>query len=62
MLEKYNYQIKRIAKLLTILIVTYFAVQCNAPDLKKMEIIKIVLSVGIIFIVLDNYYPNINYE
>lgn len=62
MLEKYNYQIKKIIKLMVMLFATYCILRYTLVDISKMDIAKIVFLIGIIFIILDNYYPVIDYE
>ena len=62
MLEKYNYQINKLLKLCALLLATYFSISNVIPELDQPQLLKIVALVGIIFIILESYYPNIYYE
>ena len=54
-LDKYNYEITKISKFLVFMLVTYFIL------LSHNDIFKMLLMIGILYIILDNYYPNIYY-
>lgn len=59
-LEKYNNQITKLNKLLAMMVFTYWTI-ISMPEIKisNENIFKLVACVGIIFIILDNYYPSI---
>lgn len=58
MLEKYNNQIKKTFKLILMLIAIYFAI-VNIPNvqLSSNDIAKLVTTIGIFYLILENYYP-----
>ncbi len=62
MFEKYNNEIKKIIKLFVMLVAVYFAV-INIPEIQisNCALLKLIAMIGIIFIVLENYYPAITF-
>lgn len=60
MLEKYNNEIKKIIKLFVMLFATYFTVT-NIPDIQidNCALLKLIIIIGIVFIILENYYPTV---
>ena len=60
MLEKYNQKIIKVVKLITLMIATYFISLYNTGYADKENAIKSSVLIGIIFIILDGYYPNVN--
>lgn len=63
MLEKYNREITKIAKLMAFIFIVYI-VLLNIPTnvMNKMDIAKSSLMIGIVYMVIDGYYPNVDYE
>lgn len=61
MLEKYNNKITKVIKLFVILIVTYFAVtNISEIQISNTGLLKLILLIGIIFIILEEYYPTLS--
>lgn len=60
MIHKYNIHFKKLIKLFIMLLITYLSLT-NIPivQLSNSDILKIVLIVGIFFLILENYYPTI---
>ena len=63
MLEKYNRQIYLTLRLATFMLLSYFVLR-NVPfnNYSNADIFRLLLLISTIFIVVDNYYPNVYYE
>lgn len=62
-LGKYNGQCQKIIKLCVILFASYMAlVNVSLHEISELEIIKIITIIGITFIILDNYFPTVDYQ
>lgn len=59
MFEKYNNEIRKIIKLLIMLSVTYLTVT-NMEDIQITDngLLKLLAIIGIVFMILENYYPS----
>jgi len=62
MFEKYNHKIIKILKLITIMTATYFISLHNTGYNDKENAIKSSLLIGLIFMILDGYYPRVDIE
>ncbi len=59
----YNHELKKVAKLSSYILFTYLIlVYVPSETIKTENIIKIILLLGILFIIIDGYYPIIEYE
>lgn len=57
-MTKYNNEIKKIAKLFTMLVTTYFIItKFSEISIQNNNLVKILIMVGIVYIILENYYP-----
>jgi hypothetical protein len=61
-LEKYNREIQKIIKLFIMLISSYFIVYTTAPDMSYKDIGRIIIMVTFVFMIIDTYYPSVDYE
>jgi hypothetical protein len=61
MLEKYNNEIKKLIKLIIMLGGTYYAI-INIPEIQASYngLLKLMFIIGILFIILENYYPSLS--
>lgn len=62
MLEKYNREIQKITKLFVMIISSYFIVSTTAPDMSYKDIGRIIIMVTVVFMIIDTYYPSVDYE
>lgn len=61
MFEEYNNQITKFVKLLVILSGTYFAIQNLEIQIDNLNLLKLLLMIGILFIFLEIYYPTLHF-
>ena len=63
MLEKYNRQIYLTLRLLAFMFLSYVVLRyVPFNNYSSGDIFRLLLLLSVIFIVVDNYYPNLYYE
>lgn len=60
MFEIYNQKIIKFIKLLTMVISSYYVLTYSQEPMEKENAVKSALIIGIIFMILDGYYPTVN--
>jgi|SaaInlStandDraft_7_1057024.scaffolds.fasta_scaffold165636_1 hypothetical protein len=63
MLENHSTQLRKILKLFAIIVSSYLALtKIPSNKLNKNEIYKIIAIIGIVYLILDSYYPVVDYD
>ena len=64
MLEKYSYNIYLMSKLFAFILFSYLILTYipSQNTLMDNDVFNTIISLAIMFIVLDNYFPNIYYD
>ncbi len=60
MFAEYNNGITKINKLLMLLLVSAYAIVTANNNISRIELIKLVSLIGIVYVVLENYYPTVS--